>query len=72
MGTSSSPPSPCRRIRKRSADPAPYQYVEIIEINDPDGFAGDVSTDVMARVAAEFREFADNPVFMLSETVDEE
>jgi len=45
---------------------APYQYVEIIEVNDMDQFGADVSTETMAKVAGEFQTFADNPVFMLS------
>ncbi|MBT8421792.1 MAG: REDY-like protein HapK [Gammaproteobacteria bacterium] len=49
--------------------PAPYQYVEIIDINNLDTFGADVSTDTMQKVAAEFRGFADNPVFMLSDEI---
>ncbi|MEE4184394.1 MAG: REDY-like protein HapK [Gammaproteobacteria bacterium] len=49
-----------------NAAPAPYQYVEVIDIADLDVFGTEVATDVMRRVAGEFREFADNPVFMLS------
>lgn len=49
---------------------APYQYVEIIQINDLAGFGQEVKTDTMAAVAAEFRGFADNPVFMLSENIE--
>lgn len=50
-------------------DPAPYQYVEIIDINDLDNFGADVSTATMQKVAAEFRSFADAPVFMLTDEV---
>ena len=50
-------------------DPAPYQYVEIIDINNVDTFIGDVSTETMQKVAGEFRTFADNPIFMLSDEV---
>ena len=50
-----------------SGDPAPYDYVELIDLNDMKQFGADVGTDVMGRVAAEFRQFADNPVFMLTE-----
>lgn len=50
-------------------DPAPYQYVEIIDINNLDTFGADVSTETMQKVAAEFRTFADNPVFMLSDEI---
>ena len=53
-----------------SGEKAPYEYVEVIEIRDPKGFGPDVSTPTMQRVAAEFRQFADNPVFMLSELAE--
>jgi hypothetical protein len=47
--------------------PAPYRYVEIIDINALDPFVADVSSDSMQRVAAEFQAFADNPQFILTE-----
>ena len=47
--------------------PAPYQYVEIIDISDLDGFGQEVASDTMRRVAGEFQAIADNPVFMLTE-----
>ncbi len=34
-------------------------------------FVADVGTDVMAKVAGEFREFADSPTFMLTESIDQ-
>ena len=49
-----------------SDDKPPYDYVEAIEISDLPGFGTDVATETMRRVAAEFRGFADNPVFMLT------
>lgn len=52
-----------------SSEPAPYQYVEIIDINALDTFLDDVSTELMAKVAGEFRGFADSPVFMLTDQV---
>ena len=53
-------------------DPAPYDYVEMIDVADMDGFVNDVGTEVMAGVAAQFRQFADNPVFMLTSAIDQE
>ncbi len=47
----------------------PYEYVEIIDINDLDTFGADVSTTTMQRVAGEFQQFADQPVFMLTDNV---
>ncbi|WP_226660880.1 REDY-like protein HapK [Microbulbifer aggregans] len=49
--------------------PAPYQYVELLVVNDMEGLGADVSSETMQRVAAEFQQFADNPKFMLTETV---
>jgi hypothetical protein len=45
---------------------APYDYVELLDVSDQGQFITDVSTDTMRRVAGEFRQFADNPVFMLT------
>lgn len=42
---------------------APYQYVELIDINDMDGFGEEVVSDTMRRVAAEFQDWAD-PIFL--------
>ncbi len=51
-------------------DPAPYDYVEVIDISSMDQFLEDVSTDTMAAVAAEFQQFADAPVFMLTNNME--
>ncbi len=48
---------------------APYQYVELIEIVDMETFKASVSTEAAQQVAAQFREFADAPVFMVSESI---
>jgi hypothetical protein len=45
----------------------PYKYVEVIQVNDMNQLGADVSSETMQRVAAQFRAFADNPVFMLTE-----
>jgi REDY-like protein HapK len=50
--------------------PAPYQYVEAIEISDMDIFGQEVATDVMQKVAAEFQNFADNPIFMMCQSIE--
>lgn len=49
--------------------PAPYQYVELLVVNDMEKLGGDVSSETMQRVASEFQQFADNPQFMLTEIV---
>jgi hypothetical protein len=45
----------------------PYQYIEVIDVNDMTVFGEELSTETMQRVAAEFQAFADNPCFILTE-----
>jgi len=45
---------------------APYEYVEMIDINDVDQFGTEVGSATMTKVAGEFQGFADNPVFILT------
>lgn len=49
--------------------PSPFQYVEIIDVNDMGIFSGEVATQTMQQVAAAFQGFADNPVFILTEDI---
>nr|WP_010130710.1 hypothetical protein [Microbulbifer agarilyticus] len=49
--------------------PAPYQYVELLEVNSMEKLGADVSSETMRRVAAEFQQFADNPQFILTESI---
>jgi hypothetical protein len=49
---------------------APYQYVEMIMVKDMEAFGADVGSDTMKRVSGEFRELADNPTFILCESLD--
>jgi hypothetical protein len=50
-----------------SDDTPPYQYIEILKINDMSQFGEDVSSETMQQVAAQFQSFADNPLFILTE-----
>lgn len=50
-----------------SEDAPPYRYVEVIEVADMDAFGADVGTEAMQAISAAFGQFADAPVFMLSE-----
>ena len=50
---------------------APYEYVEIIDINSLEQFGDDVSTETMGKVASEFQSFADNPIFMLTNNLEQ-
>lgn len=47
----------------------PYQYIELIKVNDMDQFGQDVATEAMQKVASEFQQFADNPLFILTSTL---
>lgn len=47
----------------------PYQYVEILDINDFDVFGEEVSTETMGKVAGEFQAFADAPMFIVTEQI---
>jgi hypothetical protein len=49
----------------------PYQYIEIIDVRDMEGFGRDVASDAIQRNAAEFQGFADNPQFILTEPLSE-
>ncbi len=45
----------------------PYQYIEIIDVNDMGVFGDEVATDTMRKVAGEFQSFAEAPVFILTD-----
>jgi hypothetical protein len=49
----------------------PYQYIEIIDVNDMEGFGRDVASEAIQKMAAEFQGFADNPQFILTEALSE-
>lgn len=48
---------------------SPYQYCEVIQINDMGKFGEEVASATMQKIAAEFQEFADNPTFIMSEQI---
>ena len=49
---------------------APYDYVEIIDVTDLAAFRRETASETMRQVAAEFREFADKPVFVVTERLE--
>lgn len=49
--------------------PSPYQYVEILRINSMEQLGRDIGTPAMQAVAAQFQSFADNPMFILTESL---
>jgi hypothetical protein len=52
-----------------SDEPAPYRYVELLDVQDMEQLGNDVGSETMQRVAAEFQDFADAPAFMLTESI---
>ncbi|RKR15227.1 REDY-like protein HapK [Maribacter vaceletii] len=48
---------------------SPFQYCEVLEINDMTKLGEEVTSETMQKVAAEFQEFADNPTFIISEQI---
>ncbi|RJF93817.1 REDY-like protein HapK [Sphingomonas cavernae] len=48
---------------------SPYAYFEVIDIIDMAAFGADASSEAVQKVAAEFQQFADNPQFILTETL---
>lgn len=49
-----------------SGAPSPYAYVEVIRVVDMATFREEVGTETMRKVAAEFREFAADPQFIVT------
>jgi len=46
---------------------SPYQYVEVIDLASLEQLGADVATPSMQKVASEFRSFADNPLFLVTD-----
>jgi hypothetical protein len=47
----------------------PYQYVEVLEVNDMEQLGKEVASDIMKQISAQFQLFADNPIFILSSQI---
>ena len=45
----------------------PYDYIEVIDIAGMDAFVADVTAPDFQALAAPFRDFADSPLFVLTE-----
>jgi len=52
-----------------SEDTPPYQYYELISVNNMDDFLEDVGTKTMQDVAAEFKSFTDDVFFLVSNEI---
>ena len=50
-------------------NPSPYEYCEVIDINNMAKLGEEIASETMQKVAKEFQEFADNPTFIVSEQI---
>lgn len=55
-----------------SEEPAPFQYVEIVAISDMTHFSMEIESTAMKKVAGAFQQFADNPQFLITHSIDGE
>ena len=53
-----------------SDEQSPYQYVEVIGVGDMTRFGEEVASETMQKVASEFQEHADGPLFLMTESID--
>lgn len=51
-------------------DAAPYEYIEVIDISEWEQFGKEIATDVMQKVAGQFQGFADNPLFIMTGSIE--
>lgn len=51
--------------------PPPYGYIEVIRVNDMDLFGAEVGSETMQRVAGEFQQWADAPLFIMTQSIEE-
>lgn len=49
----------------------PYEYVEVLVVNDMNLFGNETSSETMASVAAQFQGLADNPIFMMAKNIED-
>lgn len=49
----------------------PYEYVEMLVVNDMNVFGEETSSETMASVAAQFQDLADNPIFMMAKNIED-
>ncbi len=47
----------------------PFQYCEVLDINNMETLGPELETETMQRIAGEFQTFADNPIFIVSEQI---
>ena len=49
--------------------PPPYQYIEIIDINNEEQFGKDVASEAMTKIATQFQAMAD-VTFLVTESIE--
>jgi hypothetical protein len=47
--------------------PSPYQYIEVVQIQDMEKLGQEIATEKMQAIQQQFQQFADNPFFILTE-----
>jgi len=52
-----------------SDEAPPYQYFEVIDVNDMDAFGVDVQDEKVQEIAGKFQGMVDNPMFILTEQI---
>lgn len=46
--------------------PSPYEYIEVLRVNDMAQLGADIGTPTMQSVSAQFQAFAEQPLFILT------
>lgn len=63
----------CKILRSRglmgAASAAPFQYIEVVEINSVDGLEVDFDGPIMQKISEQFHEFADAPIFIMADAL---
>ena len=47
----------------------PYQYFEILRVNDMQMLGEDIASETMQQISNQFQSFADNPIFVLTDSL---
>jgi hypothetical protein len=47
----------------------PYQYFEILRVNDMEKLGHDIASETMQQISNQFQSFADGPIFVLTDSL---
>lgn len=50
-----------------SGDPAPFDYIEVLDVVDMEGLDKDLASDAVEALTAELRDFTDNAIYIKTE-----